>query len=489
MDYDNKGIVDKRKFYNWYNKKYNLPDKKKKIKTILYNNGNPIGPSSEVNTFLKEMSSISARADLIGDLEPPPSPKKKSNGSVSSSSQEDSKQLIIYQPNSEQQLQSKQQSIQLVLQSDQQQLQPTLALDEANEFLSELLNDVTNVINRCNLDNFQEEITSKKIDPIVESNENQNILNFLLGLDQDSEIAEILQSTTKIEHHSPNIFQLTSTSRDKLNPINQNKKEENEELPKLINQLNQLNQSAQSIKSIHTQQISQELLNSKTNTPKTQDIIQQTIEIYQQKEKEKKEFKKEVEKEIEKIEDVIVVNENENLEEDITQKEFQYENENIVESEYVINEEYNEEYYPNQTNRFIYDYQIAPPVVVDNDDADNEETELYSEFSELFTPEIDRYFKLGRLLAHTEGITASMSPSDNSMAIQEVEEEKIFPTIGETEEFDPYSTYYYLGNVYAGTTKNTIKKSKYDQEEPLMKCLFPEQNLTCWNPREWLSLI
>lgn len=32
-------------------------------------------------------------------------------------------------------------------------------------------------------------------------------------------------------------------------------------------------------------------------------------------------------------------------------------------------------------------------------------------------------------------------------------------------------------------------RAKYDQEEPLMKCLFPEQNITCWNPREWLQLV
>jgi hypothetical protein len=32
-------------------------------------------------------------------------------------------------------------------------------------------------------------------------------------------------------------------------------------------------------------------------------------------------------------------------------------------------------------------------------------------------------------------------------------------------------------------------RAKYDTEERLMKCLFPEQNMTCWSPREWLSLI
>lgn len=29
-------------------------------------------------------------------------------------------------------------------------------------------------------------------------------------------------------------------------------------------------------------------------------------------------------------------------------------------------------------------------------------------------------------------------------------------------------------------------RAKYDQMEPLMKCLFPEQNASCWSPHEWL---
>ena len=31
-------------------------------------------------------------------------------------------------------------------------------------------------------------------------------------------------------------------------------------------------------------------------------------------------------------------------------------------------------------------------------------------------------------------------------------------------------------------------RAKYDQGEPLMKCLFPEQNASCWSPKSWLVL-
>jgi hypothetical protein len=43
----------------------------------------------------------------------------------------------------------------------------------------------------------------------------------------------------------------------------------------------------------------------------------------------------------------------------------------------------------------------------------------------------------------------------------------------------------YLGE---DTPESYRCRAKYDTEEPLMKCLFPEQNATCWNPHEWLSL-
>jgi hypothetical protein len=77
------------------------------------------------------------------------------------------------------------------------------------------------------------------------------------------------------------------------------------------------------------------------------------------------------------------------------------------------------------------------------------QTETDSQNSSGADDEMERYFKLGEILAKTENLASKLPPPELSM--REVEVESDVPHISECgqEELDPLATYYYLGNVYA----------------------------------------
>jgi hypothetical protein len=59
--------------------------------------------------------------------------------------------------------------------------------------------------------------------------------------------------------------------------------------------------------------------------------------------------------------------------------------------------------------------------------------------------EIDRYFKLGASIAQTEYLASNMPTTNLSNQLESLPD----PTLL-NDEFDQHSTYYYLGNLYAG---------------------------------------
>lgn len=569
MDYNHEGIIDKRKFYNWYTKKYNFIEKKKKPTTIIYNNGNPIGPSTEVNTFLKEMSTISKRADLVSELKFP-SPEKKSY--LQSELPLQSQLQLQYESPLSSPLKSQTTTINNSISnvnynnsndSKVIEFQPTSALNEANEFLEDLLHDITNVIKKCDLNSYKEEITSQKVNKIDSiTDEHQNILNFLLGIDQDVEIIDISENNNSNNSNNSNnnksnnldqsnileqsMFQRNTTIKNTNNVNNTNyhqnennnendkndkkldimndlnidpslkeliKQDESGELPKLVNELNELKQSIQSLQLANPLSPKEKspLIDKTIVISTTSPISTNPVKVVD--EKSPKNF---IEKNDEKNIDNYIVKSEKDKEIDMIiennkNKNKEKENVNVKENEKMllsvlsepnymeqIKEEFKDLYEKdaenpykrnyfkdfylekdfqlnikiNNNNNKKNQYNEVDNIDNNNDDKTDNNVELFSDYIELLTPEIDRFFKLGRLLAHTEGITASLTPNENNNYsngnnhINQKNEEKLFRMIEENEENDdPHSTYYYLGNVSAQTTRNFSYKSKKDSNK------------------------
>ena len=57
--------------------------------------------------------------------------------------------------------------------------------------------------------------------------------------------------------------------------------------------------------------------------------------------------------------------------------------------------------------------------------------------------EIDRYFKLGEILAHTECLASNLQLTNQPSPLENISH------VALEDELDPHSTYFYLGNIYA----------------------------------------
>lgn len=84
--------------------------------------------------------------------------------------------------------------------------------------------------------------------------------------------------------------------------------------------------------------------------------------------------------------------------------------------------------------------------------------------------EVKQYFKLGEILAETELLSSQIVHAPSAPQItNELETCSMFLE----EEFDPFSTYYYLGNIYADTSSYSfLKKQTIMRDSPEKKPKF-----------------